>query len=77
MANVCMLQNCFCPNYLSAVQLICFRWGIIVGISALGMLGYFTYVASLNFVSATTCTVAGTFEIVLAYGVQVRSNTSS
>ena len=60
----------------SALQLICFRWGIIVGISALGMLGYFTYVASLNFVSATTCTVAGTFEIVLAYGVQVSSKTS-
>ena len=47
-----------------------------MGISALGMLGYFTYVASLNFVSATTCTVAGTFEIVLAYGVQVSSKTS-
>ena len=49
-----------------------FRWGILVGISALGMLGYFTFVASLSFVSATTCTVAGTIEIVLAYLCQVR-----
>ena len=43
-----------------------------MGISALGILGYFTFVASLSFVSATTCTVAGTIEIVLAYLCQVR-----
>ena len=36
------------------------------------MLGYFTFVASLSFVSATTCTVAGSIEILLAYLCQVR-----
>ena len=45
-----------------------------MGISVLGMLGYFTFVASLSFVSATTCTVAGSIEIVLAYLCQVRQN---
>ena len=47
-------------------------WIIVVLISALGIFGYFTFAASLKFISATLCTVLGTIEIVLAYTCQVR-----
>ena len=45
-------------------------WIIVTLISALGILGYFTFAASLKFISATLCCVLGTIEIVLAYACQ-------
>ena len=43
------------------------HWGILVAISCVGVAGYFTLAASLQFISATTCAVLATIEIVLAY----------
>ena len=43
------------------------HWGILVSISCVGVMGYFTLAASLQFISATTCAVLATIEIVLAY----------
>ena len=45
-------------------------WIIVTLISAMGILGYFTFAASLKFISATLCCVLGTMEIVLAYACQ-------
>ena len=45
-------------------------WIVVTLISALGILGYFTFAASLKFISATLCCVLGTIEIVLAYACQ-------
>ena len=45
-------------------------WIIVTLISAMGILGYFTFAASLKFISATLCCVLGTIEIVLAYACQ-------
>ena len=45
-------------------------WSIVTLISAMGILGYFTFAASLKFISATLCCVLGTIEIVLAYTCQ-------
>ena len=42
-------------------------WAVLMAVSALGMLGYYTFVASLKFISATLNVVIGTIEIVLAY----------
>ena len=42
-------------------------WAILMTVSALGMLGYFTFAASLKFISATLNVVMMSNEIVLAY----------
>lgn len=42
-------------------------WAVLMGVSALGMLGYFTFAASLKFISATLNVVMMSNEIVLAY----------
>ena len=42
-------------------------WSIVTLISAMGILGFFPFAASLKFISATLCCVLGTIEIVLAY----------
>ena len=43
------------------------HWGILVAISCVGVAGYFTLAASLQFISAITCTVLETIKIILAY----------
>ena len=43
------------------------HWSILVSVSSVGVLAYSAFAASLKFVSATTCAVLGTIEIVLAY----------
>ena len=43
------------------------HWSILVSVSCVGVAGYFSFTASLKFISATTCAVLGTIEIVLAY----------
>ena len=42
-------------------------WGVLMAVSTLGMLGYFTFAASLKFISATLNVVMLANEIVLAY----------
>ena len=43
------------------------HWGILISVSCVGVAGYSSFTASLKFISATTCAVLGTIEIVLAY----------
>jgi drug/metabolite transporter (DMT)-like permease len=47
------------------------NWAILVMISLIGILAYFTLTESLRFVTPTTVSVLRALEIVLAYGCQV------
>ena len=40
--------------------------GILISISCVGVMGYFTLAASLQFISAITCNILETIKIVLA-----------